>query len=403
MLSDTAPSELRPGPLAGIRVVDMTIWMAGAISGMLLADLGADVVKVESPNGDPTRSHTAPTAGTVTTGGGTPLAPPRTSPSYSACNRNKRSIALDLGAAADREIFDQLVAAADVFITNMSPSTIRKLKVDEPSLHALNPSLVYAYGSGLGPVGPRAGDLAQDMTGMAYAGMLFTMSPVPDEPYAPPGAMNDVITGTYLLGGIMAALIRRAGTGQGETVTASLLQSALWTQSLLVGSAANTVGASTSGRPRSDPRNALLNQYKAADGRWIAVAAINARAWDAFVAGAQIEHLVADPRFATHAEMLAHAAEMRAALDAHFATRPASYWLERLREHGVWCGPVHHIEDVLDDEHVAVNGYLTTLNDGLRTVSMPFTLSGFELPLAGGPVLDSDRDAILHDWDVSVP
>src|ERR1700741_4322527 len=123
-LSDTAPSGPRPGPLAGIRVVDMTIWMAGAISGMLLADLGADVVKVESPNGDPTRSHTAPTAGTVTTGGGTPLAPPQPSPSYSACNRNKRSIALDLGAAADREIFDQLVAAADVFVTNMSPSTI---------------------------------------------------------------------------------------------------------------------------------------------------------------------------------------------------------------------------------------------------------------------------------------
>ena len=388
------PAGPRPGPLAGLRVVDMTIWMAGAVSGMLLADLGADVVKVEGKNGDPTRAHTAPTAGAAA------AAPVRTSVSYSACNRNKRSIALDLGAPGDREIFGQLITAADVFVTNMSPSTIRKLGIDEATLHDRNPSLIYALGSGLGPAGPRAEDLAQDMTGMAYAGMLFTMSPDPAEPFAPPGAMNDVITGTYLFAGILAALLRRAATGRGETVTGSLLQSALWTQTLLLGSAANTVGASTSGRPRTTPRSALVNQYKAADGRWIAVAAINARAWDAFVAGAEIEHLVADPRFATYAAMLAHAAAMRAALDDHFAARPAAYWLDRLRAHGVWCGPVHHVEDVLGDEHVAANGYLTTLDDGLRTVSMPFTLSGFEQPVAGGPVLDADREAVLNDWGV---
>jgi crotonobetainyl-CoA:carnitine CoA-transferase CaiB-like acyl-CoA transferase len=194
--------------------------------------------------------------------------------------------------------------------------------------------------------------------------------------------------------------MRRARTGRGETVTGSLLQSALWTQTLLVGSAANTVGASTSGRPRTEPRSALVNQYQAADGRWIAVAAINARAWDAFVAGARIEPLVADPRFASYAAALAHAAELRAALDEHFATRPAGYWLDRLREHGVWCGPVNHVEDVLGDEHIAANGYLATLDDGVRTVSMPFTLSDFELPLAGGPVLNGDRAAILHDWGV---
>jgi crotonobetainyl-CoA:carnitine CoA-transferase CaiB-like acyl-CoA transferase len=392
---DSTPDGPRPGPLAGIRVVDMTIWMAGAVSGMLLADLGADVVKVEGPHGDPTRAHTAPTAGAAA---GSPV---RTSVSYSACNRNKRSIALDLGADADRAVFGQLIAAADVFVSNLSPSTIRKLGLDEASLRALNPSLVYAHGSGLGPAGPRADDLAQDMTGMAYAGMLFTMSPDPAEPFAPPGAMNDVITGTYLFGGILAALIRRAATGRGETVTGSLLQSALWTQTLLVGSAANTVGASVSGRPRTEPRSALVNQYRAADGRWIAVAAINARAWDAFVAGTGIGPLTADPRFASHAAALAHATELRAALDLHFATRPAAYWLDRLREHGVWCGPVHHVEDVLDDEHVAANGYLTTLDDGVRTVAMPFTLSDFDLPLTGGPVLDRDRAAVLRDWGVS--
>jgi crotonobetainyl-CoA:carnitine CoA-transferase CaiB-like acyl-CoA transferase len=393
-LSDGTSFEPRPGPLAGIRVVDMTIWMAGAVSGMLLADLGADVVKVEGMRGDPTRSHTAPTAGAAA---GVPAG---ASISYSTCNRNKRSIALDLGSAPDREVFDQLIAVADVFVSNMSPSTIRKLRIDEASLRAGNPSLVYAHGSGLGPKGPRANDLAQDMTGMAYAGMLFTLSPDPGEPFAPPGAMNDVITGTYLFGGILAALMRRARTGRGETVTGSLLQSALWTQTLLVGSVANTAGSSTSGRPRTEPRNALLNQYQARDGKWIAVAAINARAWDAFVAGAQIEYLLEDPRFASYADTLAHAGEMRAALDKHFATQSAGYWLTRLRDHGVWCGPVHHLEDVIDDEHIAANGYLTTLNDGLRMVSLPFTLSGYDLPTAAGPVLDGDRDSILRDWGV---
>ena len=393
-LSDETALDRPSGPLAGIRVVDMTIWMAGAVSAMLLADLGADVVKVEGRGGDPTRSHTAPTAGHPA---GVPAG---TSISYSTCNRNKRSIVLDLGSAADREVFDQLIAAADVFVSNLSPATIRKLGIDEASLHARNPTLVCAYGSGLGTKGPRANDLAQDMTGMAYAGMLFTLSPDPSEPFAPPGAMNDVITGTYLFGGILAALMRRAKTGRGETVTGSLLQTALWTQTLLVGSVANTAGASTTGRPRTEPRNALVNQYQASDGRWIAIAAINARAWDAFVAGAEIGYLLEDPRFASYADMLAHATAMRVALDQHFATRSAGYWLSRLREHGVWCGPVHHLEDAIDDEHIAANGYLTTLSDGLRTVSLPFTLSDYEQPVAAGPVLDGDRESILRDWGV---
>src|SRR5260370_1676660 len=159
---------------------------------MLLAALGAEVVRVEGPGGSPPRAHVAPTAGR------TADARAGRSISYPTCNRNKRSIALDLGSAADREVFDRLIAAADVFVSNLSPATIRKLGIDEPSLHARNPSLVYAYGSGLGPRGPRANELAQDMTGMAYAGMLFTMSPDPGEPFAPPRAMNYIITRTHL-------------------------------------------------------------------------------------------------------------------------------------------------------------------------------------------------------------
>ena len=185
------PSEMRGGrvsgaaPLSGVRVVDLSIWMAGSVAAMLLADLGADVVKIESRAGDPARGHVAPTAGTVS-------APDDgVSLTYTACNRNKRSMVLDL-SGPDRAVFDELIARADVFVTNLSGPTLRKLGVDEGSLCDAHPKLVYARVAGLGTVGPRADDLAQDMTGMAYGGMLFTLSPDPEQPFAPPGAMNDL-------------------------------------------------------------------------------------------------------------------------------------------------------------------------------------------------------------------
>jgi len=369
--------------------------MAGSIAAMLLADLGADVVKVESRSGDPARAHAAPTAGTglIDNLGGTSL-------SYTACNRNKRSIALDLSAPDDRDVFDALLARADVFVTNLAGPTLRKLALDEVTVRAAHPTLIYARAAGLGTVGPHADDLAQDMTGMAYAGMLFTASPDPDEPFAPPGAMNDVLTGTMVAFGVLAALAERARTSTGCAVTGSLLQTSLWSQILLLGSVANTTGGTTAGRPRRNPRNAALNQYRASDGKWIAVAAINERAWPAFVSAAGLDAIASDPRFATFTDAVSHAAELSELLDRHFATEPAETWLARFREHGVWCGPTNHLQDVLEDEHIRAEGYLSSLSDGVRTVTMPFMLSDWEIPQVAGPALDADREAILRDWGI---
>jgi crotonobetainyl-CoA:carnitine CoA-transferase CaiB-like acyl-CoA transferase len=390
---DTQPSD---GPLSGLRVVDLTIWMAGSIAGMLLADLGADVVKVESRAGDPARGHVAPTAGA------SPVdQTSSTSLSFTACNRNKRSIALDLTDEADRAIFEGLLAAADVFVTNLAAPTLRKLGIDEAAVRTAHPGVVYARATGFGTVGPRADDPAQDMTGMAYAGMLFTASPDPDEPFAPPGAMNDVLTGTMVAFGIMAALAERAHSGRGCAVIGSLLQTSLWSQALLLGSVANTTGGVVDGRSRRNPRNAALNQYRASDDKWIGVAAINARAWPAFVAAAGLDDLTADPRFATFDDATEHATQLREILDRHFTTAPAQTWLDRFRAHGVWCGPVNRLADVLVDEHVDAEGYLATLSDGVRTVTMPFTLSDWAVPQVAGPQLDADRAAILRDWGIA--
>lgn len=368
--------------------------MAGSVASMLLADLGADVVKVESPQGDPARAHVAPTAGTAEYTTGTSL-------SYTACNRNKRSIILDLADDADRGLLDELLGRADVFVTNLAGPTLRKLGVDARALTQRFPRLVYARSAGLGTVGPRADDLAQDMTGMAYGGMLFTMSPEPGEPFAPPGAMNDVLTGTMLSFGILAALARRERSGRGHVVSGSLLQTSLWSQMLLVGSAANTSAASTTGRPRRDPRNALLNQYRAKDGRWIALAAINERAWRPCLEALGLERLWDDPRFATYETCLANARALRGILDEHIASQDAEHWLARLRSGGVWCGPVNELADVVGDDHIRTEGYLSTLSDGTTTVTMPFLLDGYDVPLAGGPQLGADRDDVLREWGIA--
>ncbi|MEV6927372.1 CoA transferase [Dactylosporangium sp. NPDC051485] len=393
-LNDFEGEAVDPGgPLAGVRVVDLTVWMAGSVASMLLADLGADVVKVEPPRGDPTRAHVAPTAGAEPAGSGQSL-------SFTACNRNKRSLVLDLKQAHNLEVMHQLLARADVFVTNLAGPALTRLGLDEATVAERHPDLIHARSAGLGTVGPRADDFAQDMTGMAYGGMLFTASGEPDEPFAPPGSMNDVLTGTMVAFGVLAALAQRRRTGKAHAVSGSLLQTSLWSQMLLIGSAANTQGASTEGRPRRNPRNALLNQYRAADGRWIAVAAINANAWLPFINTLCLEPLLSDERFATFESALQHSAELRVVLDEHFATKESDHWLDLLRSGGIWCGPVNQLTDVVVDEHVEAEGYLSTLSDGVRTVTMPFHLSGYTVPQVAGPALGADEERILHDWDI---
>ena len=195
------------GPLQGIRVIDLTVWMSGAIGAMLLADLGADVIKVEGPTGDPVRRY-VPIGATDAAS-----APGGVNYAYALCNRNKRQVTLDLRDQADRDKLHELIRGADVLITSMRADTLVALGIDEESVTSVNPAIVYARAGGLGHTGPRAADRCQDMLGMAYAGLLFTASPEPDEPFAPPGATNDVLTGTMIAFGVLAALLQRQHSG----------------------------------------------------------------------------------------------------------------------------------------------------------------------------------------------
>ena len=364
------------GPLDGVRVIDLTVWMSGAIGAMLLGDLGADVIKVEGPTGDPIRRY-VPIGATDSAS-----APGGVNYAYALCNRNKRQVTLDLRDPGDRSRLYELVRDADVVITSMRAETLAALGIDEESIKSVNPAIVYARAGGLGEAGPRAADRCQDMLGMAYAGLLFTASPEPDEPFAPPGATNDVLTGTMIAFGVLAALLQRQHSGHGETVQASLLQTALWTQLIQLGTAANAPQVLLPARSRREPRSPGVNQYQCSDGRWIAVAAVTADAWAAFAEALGLTF--ADPETGgprSYADVLAHAAEVREELDQFFAKQPQSHWLSLLAAAGVWCTPVNTLDDVLADDHVSANGYLSTLEDGLRTVAMPFTLSGYEAPI----------------------
>jgi crotonobetainyl-CoA:carnitine CoA-transferase CaiB-like acyl-CoA transferase len=388
------------GPLQGIRVIDLTIWMSGAIASMLLGDLGADVIKIEGPTGDPVRRY-VPIGLTESAdaSGGVNYA-------YALCNRNKRQIRLDLRDPADRDRLYELVRGADVFVTSMQAETLLALGADEESIKSVNPSVVYARAGGLGHTGPRANDRCQDMLGMAYAGLLFTASPEQDEPFAPPGATNDVLTGTMTAFGVLAALMHRQQSGTGETVHTSLLHTALWTQLIQFGTVANAPQLLLPARSRREPRSPGVNQYKCSDGRWIAVAAVTADAWARLVKALDLD--VVDPGAggelsnAEYAEVLAHASRIRGRLDDHFAGRPMSYWLERLEAAGIWCTPVNTLADVMGDEQVNANGYLSTLDDGLRTMTMPFVLAGYQPPTRAARRLGEDDDAVLGKDDDAV-
>jgi crotonobetainyl-CoA:carnitine CoA-transferase CaiB-like acyl-CoA transferase len=378
------------GPLAGVRVIDLTIWMSGPIGAMLLGDLGAEVIKIEGPTGDPTRRYVPiGTTATSESAHGVNFA-------YAQCNRNKRQVSLNLRESGDRARLYALARTADVFITNMQPDTLIALGADEDSIKAASPGIIYAQAHGLGHAGPRARDRCQDMLGMAYSGMLFTASPEPGEPFAPPGAMNDVLTGTMTALGILAALLQRQQTGDTPSVHSSLLHSAMWTQLVQIGTFANAPELVLPAKSRRSPRSPGVNQYRCADGKWVAVAAVTADAWGRLTKAVSPD-TEAGETFAElpYAEVLQNAGEVRSSLDRLFARKPAGYWLDLLEAAGIWCTKVNTIPELLDDEQVAANDYLTMLDDGLRTVAMPFTLSGYEAPARGGRPHGADNDEIL--------
>jgi crotonobetainyl-CoA:carnitine CoA-transferase CaiB-like acyl-CoA transferase len=306
--------------------------LAGPYATMLLADLGADVVKVEPPDGDATRGWGPPWVGDAAAG-------TRTAAYFLAVNRNKRALRLDLKAPAGGDVLRRLLADADVLVENLRPGGLDRLGFGDDALRSINPGLVHLAISGYGRTGPAADRPGYDFVMQAVGGLMSITGDADEDGGRPTKvgvAISDVVTGLHATIGILAALLARDGTGQ--RVDASLLGSTL---AVLVNQAQN---AFVTGRPPGRRGNAHPNivpyeTFDTADGV-IAVAVGSERQWPRFCAALGLSALAADPRFATNGDRVEHRAELRPILAARLVARPTADWASALEAADVPFGPI---------------------------------------------------------------
>lgn len=373
-----------PPPLAGVRVIDLTIWVQGPLAGQVLADLGADVIKIEKPGqGDFSR-------GLATLFGASMRTPDGKALMWELVNRNKRAVAIDLRKEEGQALLHKLAAEADVFLTNLLPRTLEQFGASPERLLELNPRLVYAKGGGLGTVGELANIAAQDTTGTAASGFMFTASGS-GQPVYPPGGLADVLSGTNLAFAAVAALLRREKTGKGEYVSTSLLQGMLWFQQLNVGAITN-IGQTLRPFDPKNAANAFLNLYQCSDGEWLALGmtAMTTHDWFAFCEIIGRADLKTDARFERNRGRIEHAQELIAIISEAMAKRPRSHWVDAITHSGLPVAPVRRLEEVLADPAVQAEGMLTETPSGKRFVKAPFNIEG--VPATNNDAAEYARD-----------
>jgi crotonobetainyl-CoA:carnitine CoA-transferase CaiB-like acyl-CoA transferase len=380
-------------PLQGIRVLELAQVMAGPFCCQLLADFGADVIKVEPPDvGDQTRRSMGPTVEGGDTG------------AFLAVNRNKRSITLNLKHPEGQEVFYRLVETADVLVENFRPGTTAKLGVDYPRLKELNPRLIYASISGFGQTGPYADRPGLDLIVQGMSGIM-SVTGEPDGPPVKAGIpVSDLAAGLFTALAILVAIQARQETGSGQRIDASLFDSALalsiWETSELW----------TTGRVprRHGSAHRLLAPYQAlrtADG-YMTVGVANQRMWASFCAAVGRPDLVDDPRFRENADRLAHQEELRQELEKAMADRTTEEHVEILLSRGVPAGPLKDYAEVLSDPHTLARDMVVELDHAAagrtRTLGIPVKLS--ETPGAirtAAPTLGAHTEEVLRDLGLS--
>lgn len=389
-------------PLAGTRVVEAAQYVAGPLAGVLLAELGADVVKVEPPGGDAYR-RTMPVA-------------PGLGRFFVPLNRGKRSVTLDLKSAEGRAALGRLVATADVVLHNAPPARAEAFGLGWDALHAAHPALVLGVVTSFGSDGPLAGAPAYDLVAQARSGLLTAhASPGDTVPVRAGGIpVADLTAGMLLATGVLAALVRARTTGAGERVEVSLLAAALAVQAQdlvwLEGEAGDGPLAATRGS--LDARageiatgvatNPYYRCYETADG-FLAVACLNLPQRRAFAALFDVDDptIEAPDVVPDDAAVRAVKRDLTAAIERGMAAVRLDVWLERLGRAGVPCGPVHARERVLDDPQVVANGLLAGVEQpGLGAVTMlgrVFGLAGATGPLGPAPLAGADTESVLAE------
>ncbi|WP_423278259.1 CaiB/BaiF CoA transferase family protein [Enterovirga sp. CN4-39] len=325
------------GALEGLRVLDLSSHLSGPYCAMLLADHGADVIKIERPGrGDEARAMPPFVAGE--------------SAPFMVWNRNKRSVALDLKSEDGRRALQELVRTADILIENFRPGTLDRLGLGWSELSALNPRLIYGAISGFGQTGPWRDRGGFDLVTQGMSGLMSVCGPANGPPHRLPIALSDIAAGMHLAVGILAAVEARHRTGQGQQVEASLLDSAI---SFGVYEAAHVFA--TGERPprigQSHRGSSPYQVFQAADG-WITVGGAQQNFWEALCRILEAPELPADPRFATNRDRVANNAVLVALLQERFRQRPSEHWLDAFDRVGLPAGPVLDFAEALSHPQV---------------------------------------------------
>jgi crotonobetainyl-CoA:carnitine CoA-transferase CaiB-like acyl-CoA transferase len=370
--------------LAGIRVVEQGTFITGPCAGMMLADLGADVIKVESPDGDPYR---------VYHGG-------QYSAHFQAYNRNKRSLALNMKLKSDCALFDGLVSQADVYIQNFRPGTAERLGAGFERLQQLNPRLVYCSISGFGSSGPYVDRPSYDSVAQALSGFLSVVVDYERPQFLGP-ALADAITGLYASQGILAALVQRGRTGRGCHVEVSMLE-AMTHFAVEPFAAFFALGQTPTSADR--PRLAQAYILRTADDRLIAIHLSSLeKFWQGLAAALNSPELLSDPRFNPRERRIAEYETLRLELSARFARQPLDHWVRRLGAEDVPYAPVNRMDDVVRDPQVGHLGIVVPVESphtATQAVRPAVQFDGSRAQsVYAAPLLDQHGDAIRAALD----
>ena len=375
-------------PLAGIRVVDLTTSYAGPTASMLLADMGADVVKVERPvTGDDARHWGPPFVGP-------------TSAWFLSANRNKRSVCINLSNPGGRAVLSRLIADADVFLESMNPRKLLELRIDPDSLREEKSSLVYCALSGFGLSGPDRDLPGYDLIAQARSGLMSVTGELDGTPQRVSTALSDVTTGIVAAFAVTAALRKKERTGEGTCIDASLLDADL---ALM----APRIAAYMAGEPEPRPSGAtdsvlaIYQSFETAD-EPLTLAIGNEPIWQRFCASVGLDELGRDPRYDSNAKRHAARGELVDRIAEVMRGQTQAHWLDVLQQAGVPCSPVQYLSEVVADEQVRARGALVQLESGddgpFHAVESPWRfIDGGKLDHTPPPALGAHTRTVLAE------
>ena len=386
------------GPVEGIKVVELGVWVAGPAAAGILADWGADVIKIEPPTGDPGRMF-----GRML---GCDLG---VNPPFEMDNRSKRSIVLDLTTEAGRDTAFELLSGADVFLTNVRPGALRRLGLDFESVSARNSRLVYGLITGYGESGPDADRAAYDVAAFwSRAGVAHLLTRPGDTPPFQRGGMGDHSAGMTLAAAVCAALLARERTGSGQLVTTSLYRQGAYIVSFDLNTYLLT-GQQIAIGQRESMGNPCMNNYTAGDRRRFWIVGLEAdRHWPALCRAVGRPEWCADPRFCNARARAANAVQLIAELDEIFATRPLGEWAQIFAgEPDFFWSPVNTLEDVVADEQFHAAGGIVDVPDEESSVAMVATPADFHgtpwAPRWVAPQLGQHTDEVVGELKTRRP